>query len=177
MTRLVVVKCGQIEFLVNDFGADDVFLDVPAEVEEHVVVFLEPLLASILIPLILPLPALRDRQHRVEVHEVLRSVDTELFKAIVAENNVLQIESLKFWCLLSRVHTVSDDVIRVVFDFQRESFQVRKVTQVKNLWRSVQSNEKLLQIRESRDDSIEFARAFKEAQRKFLDVLDPVLIQ
>lgn len=63
-------------------------------------------------------------------------------------------------------------MITVVFDFQGESFQLGKVTQVEDLRRSVESNEKLLQIGKSTNYAIELARALEEAQGQLLNVLD-----
>lgn len=73
---------------MDDLGTDDVLFYVPPEVQEHVVVVLEPvllLLASVLIPLMIAtLTVLRYRQHRIEVHLVFGGVDAELFEAVVA---------------------------------------------------------------------------------------------
>lgn len=81
---------------MNYFGADNVFSDIPSEVEEHVVTLLE----LILIPLVVALSVLRNGQHGIEVHLVFGSVNTELLEAVIAEDYVLQIKSLKLWDLL-----------------------------------------------------------------------------
>lgn len=94
--RASVICRRKIKFLVNYFGADNVFSDIPSEVEEHVVTLLE----LILIPLVVALSVLRNGQHGIEVHLVFGSVNTELLEAVIAEDYVLQIKSLKLWDLL-----------------------------------------------------------------------------
>ena len=71
---------------------------------------------------------------------MLTRVNTEQVKAIITDNDVLEIKLWKIWCFVILV-TNWDNVTCVVFDFQFELFELRQVWKIEDLWWFVQGDE------------------------------------
>jgi len=71
---------------------------------------------------------------------MLTRVNTEQVKAIITDNDILEIELWKIWCFVILVANW-DNVTCVVFDFQFELFELCQVWKIKDLWWFVQGDE------------------------------------
>lgn len=95
---------------MNNFGADNIFSNIPPKVSEHIIITTPPIVhATINLPTTDPLtlrhlapwvatatldpivPA-RNGQHGRKIHKMVRRRDAEVVEAIVTEDDALQVE-------------------------------------------------------------------------------------